>query len=132
MAVTGGCYCGEVRYSAEGDPVFNGQCHCRECQYFSGGNPNVLVGFEADKLSYTQGEIRDFFRDDLEEPAHREFCPNCGTQLLTRLSNGMVVVKAGTLDDPSVFQAQFAIQTADAQPFHTIPEGIPSFERWMD
>ena len=44
----------------------------------------------------------------------------------------MVIVKVGTLDDPAIFgQADMAIQTADKQTFHHIPEGIPAFERWM-
>ena len=37
MRLEGGCYCGEVRYVAEGDPMMQAQCHCRECQYITGG-----------------------------------------------------------------------------------------------
>ena len=43
MKLEGGCYCGKVRYVAEGDPMFKGQCHCRECQYISGGGPNYFM-----------------------------------------------------------------------------------------
>ena len=31
MKLEGGCYCGEVRYVAEGEPTLKAQCHCREC-----------------------------------------------------------------------------------------------------
>src|SRR5690348_2674123 len=41
MKLEGGCYCKDLRYVAEGDPVMKGQCHCRECQYITGGSPNV-------------------------------------------------------------------------------------------
>ena len=41
-----------------------------------------------------------------------------------------VVLKIGTLDDPGLYGgAQLAIFTLDSQPFHHIPEGLPSFER---
>ena len=41
-----------------------------------------------------------------------------------------VVVKVGTLDDPSLFGSpKMAIYTVDAQDFHHIPEGMPRFER---
>jgi hypothetical protein len=43
---------------------------------------------------------------------------------------GVVVIKVGTLDDPTLFGGpQMAIYTVDKQPFHHVPEGMPSFER---
>jgi hypothetical protein len=36
MKLEGGCYCGTVRYVAEGEPMMKAQCHCRECQYITG------------------------------------------------------------------------------------------------
>ena len=41
-----------------------------------------------------------------------------------------VVIKVGTLDDPSLFGSpQMAIYTIDKQAFHQIPEGLPAYER---
>jgi hypothetical protein len=41
-----------------------------------------------------------------------------------------VVLKVGALDDPSLFdEPQMAIYTVDKQPFHQIPDGLPTFER---
>ncbi len=132
MKVEGGCYCGALRYEAEGDPVFKGQCHCRECQYLTGGQPNVVMGMPESGFSYTRGAPKTFRRSDLENPVAREFCPECGTHILTRTPSlaGVVLIKVGTLDDPSVFgMPQMAIYTIDKQPFHQVPEGVPTFER---
>ena len=45
MKVAGGCYCGEIRFEAEGALEAAFQCHCRECQYITGGNPNIVMVF---------------------------------------------------------------------------------------
>ena len=132
MKLEGRCYCGAVQYQAEGDLGCRGQCHCRECQYISGGNPNVLLAMPEAGFSYTKGAAKEFQRSDLENPVTREFCGDCGTHILSRAPGmaGAVILKVGTLNDPSVFGApQVALFTVDQQRFHHIPEGIPSFER---
>jgi len=62
----------------------------------------------------------------------REFCPDCGTHLVTRSPGlpGAVILKVGTLDDPGVYGGpQTVIFTVDKQSFHHVPEGVPTFER---
>ncbi len=132
MKIEGGCYCGGLRYVAEGDPMMRAQCHCRECQYISGGSPNVIVAMPLDGFAYTKGEPKQFARTDLERPVTREFCPNCGTHILTRARGfPAVILKVGTFDDPTLFGGpEMAIFTIDKQPFHSIPDGLPAFERF--
>ena len=132
MNLEGGCYCGSVRYKLEGDALFKGQCHCRECQYISGGSPNVVMGVPEPGFAYTKGAPKGFSRSALDTPVTREFCADCGTHLLAKSPAlpGAVLLKVGTLDDPSAFgDPQMAIFTVDSQSFHRIPEGIPTFER---
>jgi hypothetical protein len=131
MKLEGGCYCGALRYVAEGEPMMKAQCHCRECQYISGGAPNMFMLMPKDGISYTKGAPKQFTRSDLERAVTREFCPECGTHLFTRLPDyPAVVLKIGTLDDPTQFgEPAMAIYTVDKQPFHMIPDGLPTFER---
>lgn len=130
MKLTGGCYCGAVRYEAEGDPMMKAQCHCRECQYISGGAPNIIVCMPLSGFSYSKGAPKAFTRSDIERPVTREFCANCGTALATK-SPGFpaAIIKVGTLDDPSAVGPDIALYTVDKQPFHHIPAGMPAFER---
>ena len=131
MRVEGGCYCKALRYAAEGEALFKGQCHCRECQYISGGHPVVVMGMPEAGFAYTKGAPKAFRRSDLASPVTREFCGTCGTHVLTRAPGlpGTVLLKVGTLDDPSVFGSpQMVIFTRDKQSFHHVPAGVPSFE----
>jgi hypothetical protein len=132
MKITGGCYCGALRYAAEGDPLFKGQCHCRECQYVSGGHPNVVMGMPEAGFAYVQGTPTAFQRPDLESPVTREFCAACGTQMLSTAPGlpGAVLIKVGTFDDPEIFdKPDMVIYTVDKRRFHHVPEGVPTFER---
>lgn len=131
MKLEGGCYCGAVRFEADGDALFQGQCHCRECQYASGGQPNVLIGMPEAGFSYTRGGPKRFSRTDIDNPVTREFCENCGTHLLTVSPGlpGVRIIKVGVLDDPSFFSPQMAIFLCDKQSYHHVPEGIATFEK---
>ena len=128
---TGRCYCGDVQYEATGKPLFKAQCHCRECQYITGGGPNFFMILPLAGLVWTKTTPQSFARADLDTPRTRRFCGTCGTHLTTELPDGeRVVLKIGTLDNPDQYGGpKAAIYTIDQQPYHLIPEGIPSFER---
>jgi hypothetical protein len=130
MSLTGRCYCGAVKYEADGPVAFRGQCHCRECQYITGGAENLFMGLPVGSFRYTEGQPKSFKRTDIENAGTREFCPECGTHLTTlpgRRSD-VLILKVGTLDDPKAFEGpQMVIWTADAQPYHLMPQGVPQF-----
>ena len=130
MIVTGGCYCGALRFEIEGPFPLRGLCFCHTCQKISGGAGNLFLGIEARQFRYTKGEPQRFAKTP-ETPA-REFCGACGTHLAARspkLPDGLIV-KVGTLDDPARFEGpQMAFWTEEMQVFHHIPEGVKSFVR---
>jgi hypothetical protein len=131
MKLEGGCYCHGLRYVAEGEPMMKAQCHCRECQYITGGSPNVFIAMPIAGFRYTKGTPRKFARSDISNPVTREFCPDCGTHVVTRPQGfPAVIIKVGSLDDPKQFgNPDMAIFTIDKQSFHQIPQGMPTFER---
>ena len=130
MKISGGCYCGDIRYTAEGEPSMVAQCHCRECQYITGGGPNHFIAMPLDGFEYSQGTPDSFKRSDLENPVTREFCSNCGTASGTRAPGfPAMIIKVGTMDDPGMYEPGVAIFTCDKQSFHNVPEGLPAFEK---
>jgi len=83
-------------------------------------------------VAILSGTPAEFERDDLEAPRLRRFCPRCGTHLFTHIREmGLTVVKIGTLDDPAkdFGNPRMAIYTCDLQPFHEVPDGMPTYHK---
>jgi hypothetical protein len=131
MRLEGGCYCGAVRYVAEGEPALRAQCHCRACQHISGGAPNLFMLMPAEGFAYTKGAPTTYTRPDKPDAVTREFCALCGTHLITRRPGlPPVVLKIGTLDNPSVYAgAQMAIFTAEGRPLSSHCSGRARLRR---
>ena len=131
MKISGGCYCGSLRYEANGDVEASIQCHCRECQYITGGNPNIIMIMPLSGFEFVKGIPKTFKRKDIEKAVTRLFCENCGTGIGTKNPNrpNSIILKVGTFDDPSIFKPDIAIFTIDKQKFHYIENGLKSFER---
>jgi hypothetical protein len=133
VIVEGGCYCGEVRYRAEGEALLKAECFCRECQYLTGGNSVHIMAMPVEGFKVIKGETKAFARADIDHAVSREFCPTCGTHLLTRAPRfpAGVILKVGSLDDPAQYgkpdSAHFA---CDAKSHHRLPIDIPVFQKW--
>jgi hypothetical protein len=130
MALTGGCYCGALKFEIEGPVRMRALCLCRTCQRISGGAGNLFIGLQADAFRYTHGEPRRFARA-ADAPA-REFCGECGVHIASRspkVPDGLIV-KVGALDDPAVFEGPAMVFWAqEKQDFHLLPEGAAIFAR---
>jgi len=123
--ITGGCLCGRVRYTVTGEPAFSGLCHCRNCQRYTGSAFEALIAFPAASVS-VQGELKTYDdTGDSGQPVHRHFCPNCGSGVVNEVDvlPGVMIVLAGTLDDPAAFKPAMDVYWSSAQPWvHTSSE----------
>jgi len=97
--------------------------------YITGGEPNTFIAIPQSSFAYTKGNPAAFTRTDVPNAVTRRFCPTCGTAIGTEIPGGLMAVKVGTMDEPRLFSPKVAIFTVDQQPFHVIPEGVPTFER---
>ena len=131
MTLTGGCYCGALRFEITGEVRMRGLCLCNTCQRISGGAGNMFIGLEAEAFRYIQGEPHRFTRQDPSNPPTREFCGECGVHIAARSPKapGGLIVKVGALDDPSVFGGPTMVfWTDEKQAFHLIPDGVATFK----
>ena len=118
-SITGGCLCGRVRYTAAGEPAFNGLCHCRNCQRYTGSAFETVIAFPTSCIS-VQGELKTY--DDTGDSGHsvrRRFCPNCGSGVIAEVEvmPDLTLLLAGTLDDPAEFTPTMDVFWSSAQPW---------------
>ena len=131
MTITGGCVCRAVRYAATAEPIATRVCWCRDCQYFAAGSATVNLVFAASAVSLT-GPLRDFTSiADSGNRMHRQFCERCGTPV-TSVSEArphLIILRAGTLDDPELARPSLTIWTDSAPSWACIDAALPSTPR---
>jgi hypothetical protein len=68
---------------------------------------------------------------DSGKSIERFFCPNCGSPVVTKLEAlpGMVGIKAGTLDDPSLYKPAADIYVASASHWNHMDPQLPKFAK---
>lgn len=135
--VTGGCMCGQVRYTATIDNDDAYLCHCRMCQRASG---NVSLAMKNVKKAAIRWEREpDYYQSS--PIARRGFCASCGTSLTFEFPDSdQLDVIVGSFDDPSRFRPRhhFGVEgmhrawlDSEGLPEYRSDEYQPLVDRWM-
>jgi hypothetical protein len=128
----GGCLCGSLRYVVTGPSLFESQCCCRDCQLATGTGHTTIVGLLSSQL-VVDGE-RQVYTNQGESggTVSRHFCGQCGGRLYTTgsLPGEVVMIQAGSLDDPSVVTPQNVIYRKDAVRWDHFDPAIPSYDTY--
>lgn len=123
--IEGGCFCGDVRYRINGEPVIQLYCFCKDCLSMSGtdGFAGYLVN-DSD-FSLIKGAPSTFNKLSKEgRTVKRHFCGNCGSGLWGETELGLTSVTAGTLDDPTIFSPTHKVFVPDAPGWARIPDDL--------
>lgn len=125
----GGCHCGAIRYSVEGDPAHSALCHCSDCCKSAGAPMVGWALFSAAQVAIEGEPVK--YRSS--ENATRHFCAHCGTGLFYTndvIFPGMIDVQTGTLDDSTAYPPTARIQVAEAAHWMEHISDLPKFERY--
>ena len=80
FALTGGCLCGAVRYTALAPAHSVLHCHCSQCRRSHATLVGTSATIDRDKLQIDEGEAQ---LSSFEHPPgnHRKFCRTCGSSV---------------------------------------------------
>lgn len=76
--LTGGCLCGDIRFTAPATPKWTAYCHCASCRRHTGAPVSAFAGFERETVRWTKGSPATF---SSSPGVRRGFCPRCGSTL---------------------------------------------------
>jgi hypothetical protein len=127
-ALSGGCACGAVRYACTAEPMFALNCHCRDCQRETGSAYAPILAVPSAAFAVTHGSPGYFdVTADSGYVTRRAFCARCGSALFGEPGSrtDMVTIRAGSLDDPSIFRPTQNVFVASAQPWDHMDPALP-------
>ena len=132
MSATGGCLCGNIRYTLKAEPALTVVCHCTHCQKASGSAFSTNLVLQRADIEFSGGDMAAY--DDKADSGNtlkRSFCPKCGSSIMSESSGrpGAAVLKAGSLDDPSKIKPAMQIWTRSAQPWVKLEGEMASMEK---
>ena len=120
------CSCGQLRLTAEGDPVRISVCHCLACQRRTGSAFGFQARFPADRVRIS-GRSTDYVRisDHGEERTFR-FCPGCGATVFYTVEGvpDVIAVPVGAFADPSFPPPRVSVYESRRHAWVSLPDGI--------
>jgi len=98
--LTGGCFCGEVRYAVDAAMAAEAcVCHCENCRRTTGAPMVAWFSVKPEAFRFTAGAPVRFASSETGE---RQFCGRCGAQLTFQDSQlNEIDVTTASLDDPT-------------------------------
>ena len=124
---SGGCLCGQVRYTAPAQPLATAVCYCRDCQKQAGSALSILAVFPRDAVQF-DGAISCYHGQGTSgNVVLRNFCGQCGSPIYSdsdvMAERGIIAIKAGTLDDVSDLHPTVQYWTDSRQTWLPLAEG---------
>ena len=137
--LSGGCLCGQVRYTAAPSHREGYYCHCRMCQLAFGNTRAAYLNLLKTQVRWTTEAPRYY---ESSKIAKRGFCANCGTPLSFEfLDSEDMDLSVGSLDHPELLSPveHFAVESrieawhsADGLPESRLSDNTKIMQRWRN
>lgn len=124
--LTGGCFCGKVRYEIDGQPFNSTICHCADCRRASAAPLVACFSVRRAEFRVTHGAPKGFASSAW---GTRSFCPDCGTQLTFEHAGlpDEIDVTTCSLDTPDAVPPRDHVRTAGRLPWIHLADALPTY-----
>ena len=127
-AVTGRCFCDAIHFEVAGPEKFAYFCYCKSCQRAAGAPVVAWATYEKSSLIISKGEMH---WHGSSPGVTRGICSDCGSAISYENDKrpGEMDITLITLDDPKGPTLRAHIWTEDKQPWFTIGDDLPVYEK---
>ncbi|WP_097459864.1 GFA family protein [Mangrovitalea sediminis] len=126
---SGSCLCGKVRFEIEGAFEHFFLCHCTYCQKDTGSAHASNLFSTTATLTWVSGQERVSTFHLPSSRHQKSFCSHCGSALpSTQMEGRLVVVPAGSLDDPLQMRPDAHLFMASKAAWDHELESVPVFQ----
>jgi hypothetical protein len=127
--LTGGCWCGAVRYEVADEFRYAFNCHCSRCRATTGSAYKSIAGIEREKLEVVQGDDRLLVVGD--DVLNDTRCASCGSFLFSVVRDGAYVhLGMGSLIDTPGIRPNHHIFVGSKAPWFEITDDLPQFDEY--
>lgn len=129
--MSGRCFCDAIRFEVEGPEKFACFCYCESCQRAAGAPVVPWATYEKSSFKVTRGALH-WHRSS--PGVTRGLCSNCGSAVSyeNTARQGEIDITLNTLDNPSDTAPKAHIWTEDKQPWMSIGDDLPVYEKNVD
>ncbi|MBX2826374.1 MAG: GFA family protein [Gammaproteobacteria bacterium] len=127
MQLTGGCFCGAIRYSIRKPLRDARSCHCSQCRKAFSAQASAFALVEPDSFTWTDGQhlLASYLN---QENTGLQFCSRCGSTLCGVHGDEVFGVTLGCLDDDADVVIERHIYVASKAAWEKLPEDIEAFD----
>jgi len=132
--IEGECLCGNIHYSGKTDVLLTAICHCKNCQKQGGASFSTNFAVAENSVNFSGNLSLYEDKGDSGKSVNRYFCNQCGSPLYSESEAlaGLMILKAGTLDDSSWIKPDTAIYCDSAQPWVDLGNEIKNFPKMLE
>jgi len=127
VAITGECFCGEVKYRVDGELHDARSCHCSRCRKAFSSQASAYAVVEAKEFHWVSGEnlLTSYIG---EHGFGLQFCNKCGSTLSGVYKGVVHGVTLGCINgDPDIKLGRH-IYVGSKASWEVIAEGVPQYE----
>ncbi len=126
MAITGECFCGEVRYQISGTLFDARSCHCSRCRKAFGAQASAYAFVNPNEFKWLSG-VKLLTTYVGKHGLGLQFCKVCGSTLCGIFAGQVHGVTLGCLNGDPEVELGMHIFVGSKAKWETLPEGVTQY-----